>query len=129
MLLISKVHKKKLILLRRIDIFHELLESMIIRFYKAPVDSWIPLSRAKIWPRKWGSHEAKYFSPPCAGCAKFWNCRIVINFATNSTGSMPSFIFLQTFKIEIFLIHDSSLWQFISNFIWKSYAYLVCVLC
>ena len=32
--------------------------------YKAPVSPIITLSRAKYWPRRWGSHEAKYFMPP-----------------------------------------------------------------
>ena len=37
-----------------------------IRFYKARAGPWITLSQAKYWSRKWGSHEAKYFLPPCS---------------------------------------------------------------
>ena len=33
--------------------------------YKAPAGPWITLSRAKYQPRILGSHEVKYFLPPC----------------------------------------------------------------
>ena len=40
------------------------LLTLWIKTYKPPASPWITLSRAKCWPKRWGSHEAKYSIPP-----------------------------------------------------------------
>ena len=65
-----------------------------IRFYKARAGPWITLSQAKYWSKKWSSHEAKYFSPPCLGPKRFWDkkCLGPKKFGTKKVWNLKIFL-------------------------------------